>query len=1062
MWRSCAIRWRSRIGVAALLPFLVSLSMVAQTEMPKLSGLRWRLVGPVRGGRTLAVAGIPGNSNTFYFGSVAGGVWKTTDGGLQWQPMFDDQPTSSIGSIAVAPSDPNVIYVGTGEACIRGDISYGDGVYKSVDGGQTWTNIGLKDSRFIGRVIVDPKDADIVFVAALGHVFGPNTERGVFRTLNGGKTWDKVLYKNERTGAIDITFDPHNSHILFASLWEGYRTPYSLVSGGQGSGLYRSSDGGTTWIQITGHGLPQGLLGRIGVSISGADPNRVYAMIEAQAGGLYRSDDGGKNWHRVNTDHALRLRPWYESHVVADPRNADTVYVLSAEAYRSNDSGIRFDQVTVPLGDIHGLWIDPTNPDHMIIGSDGGAGISLDGGKTWSGHDNQPTAQFYHVSADNRFPYYLYGSQQDNTTVAIATRGDLGYIDKPEWYPVAGGESGFVVPYLPDPNIVYGSAFRSHGGGSLSRFDKRTGEALDISPVPLPPIGKPAAELEHRFQWTSPLASSPLDPDTLYFGGEVLFKTTDRGMSWAVISADLTRNDKSKQQSSGGPITQDNTSVEYYDTIFAIGPSPVQKDLIWVGSDDGLVHLTRDGGQHWANVTPKEMPEWSLVSMIDPSPHSAGSAYLAIDRHKLDDYKPYAYKTKDFGKTWVAINAELPRDSYVHVVREDPRCPGLLYAGTETGVWVSLDDGAHWQSLQLNLPTAPVYDLIVKDNDLAIATHGRAFWILDDISPLREMASSKFDSSFHLFTPSLAYRINPGDFFLPKQEMVGANPPDGARIYFELASAPAGSVTIEITDAHGLLVRRFSNPKKAPLEESRDVIAPPRPAPPIPTQPGLNGFVWDLRYSPPDTIPGAVFLSGRPKGPLVVPGEYRITMTVNGKSQTVPISVEVDPRVHLSTEDLERQLRFALKARDLLSKVSATIMETRTVQVQLDGLERAFATDPKAKPTLLLCAEIKGKAHAIEDALDQVNVKTLKDLIQFPIQLSGQLAELEGLVENADSAPTRQNLMAFEVLEKRIGEQLAAWNGLVRNDLVQINTSIEKAGIPAVVLRSQAESPDSQ
>jgi photosystem II stability/assembly factor-like uncharacterized protein len=481
--------------------------------------------------------------------------------------------------MAVARSDSNIIYVGTGEACIRGDISYGDGVYKSVDGGQTWTNIGLKDTRFIGRVIVDPQDANRVFVAALGHTYGPNTERGLFRTTDGGKTWEKVLYKDEKTGAIDVAFDPHNAHILFASLWETYRTPYSLVSGGPGSGIYRSNDGGTTWTHLEGHGLPEGALGRIGVSVSGADANRVYAMIEAKDGGLYRSDDGGKSWRRVNSDHGLRLRPWYESHVVADQKSADTVYVLSAQAYRSNDGGVRFDEVTVPLGDIHGLWIDPTNADRMIMASDGGVGISQDGGKTWTGHENQPTAQFYHVTADNRFPYYLYGSQQDNTTVAIASRGDLGYIDKSEWYPVAGGESGFVIPYLPDPNIVYGSAFHSHGGGSVSRFDKRTGQALDISPVPLPPIGHAAVDLEHRFQWTSPLASSLIDPDTLYFGGEVLFKTTDRGMSWSIISPDLTRNDKSKQQSSGGPISQDNTSVEYYDTIFVVAPSPWRKTL---------------------------------------------------------------------------------------------------------------------------------------------------------------------------------------------------------------------------------------------------------------------------------------------------------------------------------------------------------------------------------------------------------------------------------------------------------------------------------------------------
>lgn len=1059
----------SRLGLRPFLLSVVLLStlasvswMNAQSSPPKasarqLSGLRWRLIGPIRGGRTIAVSGIAGNPNVFYFGSVAGGVWMTTDGGLQWKPLFDHQPVSSIGSMAVAPSNPNIVYVGTGEACIRGDISYGDGVYKSIDGGQTWTNVGLKDTRFIGRVIVDPHDANRVFVAALGHAYGPNTERGLFRTTDGGKSWEKVLHKDDKTGAIDVAFDPHNSNILFASLWEAYRTPYSLVSGGPGSGIYRSNDGGTTWTHLEGHGLPEGVLGRIGVSVSGADGNRVYAMIEAIDGGLYRSDDGGKSWRRVNSDHGLRLRPWYESHVVADPNSADTVYVLSAQAYRSDDGGVRFDEVTVPLGDIHGLWIDPADSNRMIMASDGGVGISQDGGKTWTGHDNQPTAQFYHVAADNRFPYYLYGSQQDNTTVAIASRGDLGYIDKANWYPVAGGESGFVIPYLPDPNIVYGSAFHSHGGGSVSRFDKRTGEALDISPVPIPPIGRAAAGLTHRFQWTSPLASSPIDPDTLYFGGEVLFKTTDRGISWSIISPDLTRNDKSKQQSSGGPISQDNTSVEYYDTIFAIAPSPLEKDLIWVGSDDGLVHLTCDDGQHWTDVTPKQMPEWSMVSTIDASTHDAGSAYMAVDRHRLDDYRPYAYKTKDFGKTWTAISDALPQDSYVHVVRQDPLRPNLLYAGTETGVWVSFDDGEHWQSLQLNLPTAPVYDLIVKGNDLAVATHGRAFWILDDVSPLRQMDESRTNGGSHLFKPASAFRINPGEFFLPRQEFVGTNPPNDALIYYSLGAVPTGVMTVEITDQNGKLVREFVNPKKMPVKPSEDVILPPPPTPPLPGAEGLNRFVWDLRYAPPDTVPGAVFLSGRPKGPLVTPGKYQVKLTVDGKSQAVPIEIKLDPRVDVSSSDLEKQLEFALEIRDLLSHASATILETRELRTQLEALQVRLAGDPKAAELVMASAELQKKAASVEQTLIQINLKTLKDLIKFPIELSGQLAELESIVENADSLPTQQNYAAFEDLGSKVNQQLAIWKQLVEKDLADLNQEMAKSGIPGVSLYPRQE-----
>jgi hypothetical protein len=566
-------------------------------------------------------------------------------------------------------------------------------------------------------------------------------------------------------------------------------------------------------------------------------------------------------------------------------------------------------------------------------------------------------------------------------------------------------------------------------------------------------------DLEHRFQWTSPLASSLIDPDTLYFGGEVLFKTTDRGMSWSIISPDLTRNDKSKQQSSGGPISQDNTSVEYYDTIFAIAPSPLGKDLIWVGSDDGLVHLTRDGGQHWADVTPKEMPEWSMVSMIDPSTHDTGSAYMAIDRHRLDDYRPYAYKTKDFGQTWTAISEGLPQDSYVHVVRQDPQRRDLLYAGTETGVWVSFDDGGHWQSLQLNLPTAPVYDLIVKGNDLAVATHGRAFWILDDASPLRQFDASTANAGFRLFKPAAAFRINPGEFFLPTQEFVGTNPPNGALIYYSLSAVPSGPMTLEITDQNGKLVRKFTRPRKTPAEASEDVLLPP-PAPPLSAETGLNRFVWDVRYAPPNTVPGDVFLSGRPRGPLVTPGQYQVKLTVNGKSQTVPIEIKLDRRVQVASADLEKQLEFALEIRDLLSRASAAILETRELRTQLEALQLRLADDPKAKEALLAAAELQRKSASVEEALIQINLKTLKDLIKFPIKLSGQLAELESIVENADSLPTQQNYLAFQDLGAKVNQQLAFWKQLVNEDLVELNQEMTRRGIPGVSLYPRLEKPE--
>ncbi|HEV2115163.1 MAG TPA: glycosyl hydrolase, partial [Terriglobales bacterium] len=612
--------------------------------------LQYRLVGPFRGGRVVAVSGVVGEPNTYYFGGVAGGVWKTTDGGLNWSPLTDKTKdmSPSIGAIAVAESDPNVIYGGTGEACIRGNIVGGNGVYKSIDAGKTWKSVGLADTHTIGRIIIDPKNPDRVFVAALGHPFADNEERGIFRTLDGGKTWQKVLYKDSKSGGIDIAFAPGNPNLLFAALWQVRRTPWSLDSGGAGSGLYRSSDGGNNWKELTGHGLPDGPLGRIGVTVSGADSNRVWAIIEAKKGGIYRSDDGGDTWHLMTDDHRFRQRAWYYSHIFADPKSEDTVYILNTGVYRSHDGGKTFARIPAPHGDNHGLWIDPNNPARLINGNDGGATISVDGGKSWSTEYNQPTAQFYHVVTDNRFPYYIYGAQQDNSTAGIASASPDGAIDRPDWYDVGGGESGYIAPDPTDPQIVYAGSY----GGEISRYDHRTGELQAMNPWPVNPIGWGAADLKHRFQWTEPIVFSPHDPHTMYFAGEVLFKTTDGGMSWTTISPDLTRNDKSKQQSSGGPITKDNTGVEVYDTIFSVVESPVQKDLIWAGSDDGLVHLTRDGGQHWQDVTPKAMPEWGTVSMIEASPRDAGTAYMAVERHKMDDFAPYIFKTTDFGKTW--------------------------------------------------------------------------------------------------------------------------------------------------------------------------------------------------------------------------------------------------------------------------------------------------------------------------------------------------------------------------------------------------------------------------
>ncbi len=1037
--------------------FVLPEALLAQSFDPSLfKGMRWRSIGPYRGGRVIAVAGVPGDPNTFYFGGVAGGVWKTTDGGNTWLPIFDNQPVSSIGSIAVAPSDANVLYVGTGEACIRGNISHGDGVYKSTDAGKTWKHVGLRDTRHIGQVVVHPRNPDIVFVAALGHAYGPNPERGVFRSLDGGKTWEKVLYKDEKTGAIDITFVPGNPSILFAALWEAHRTPYSMSSGGPGSGLYRSSDGGATWTRLEGNGLPKGIYGRIGVSVSGANPERVWALIEADQGGLFRSDDGGTNWRLLTDDRRFRQRAWYYTHVIADPKDAETVYILNTGMFRSSDGGRTFTPIRAPHGDHHGLWIDPTEPRRMINGNDGGANVSVNGGETWTRQDTQPTAQFYHVTTDNQFPYYVYGAQQDNTTVAIASRSDDGIIGREDWYPVGGCESGYIAPHPKDPNLVFAGCY----GGSISRWDKRTGQAQEVTAWPESPMGWGAGDLKHRFQWTAPILFSPHDSNVLYHAAEVLFKTTDGGMSWTAISPDLTRNDKSKQGSSGGPITKDNTSVEYYNTIFAVVESPHQAGVIWVGTDDGLVHLTRDGGKTWSNITPKQMPEWSLISQIEVSPHAAATAYLAVDRHELDDFKPYIYKTSDYGKTWTLLTNGIPDNTFVRAVREDPKRKGLLYAGTETGVYVSFDDGKNWQSLQLNLPTSPIHDLVVKDDDLVVATHGRSFWILDDLSPLQQLNDAVARADFHLFRPRLTYRMRGPGFVLPPGVPVGQNPPNGAVIYYYLKSKPEGEVKLEFLDAEGKEIRSFILSRPEPEQPSPFAFfAPPQQQEGSAIDPGMHQFVWDLRAKAPSNVPGAVAWGGPPRGPRALPGNYQVRLTVAGKSQTVPLELKLDPRLSTSQADLEKQLDLLKQIAERITQTHDTVNQIRDVRTQLRELEKRLAKDDKARPILAAGRELDKKMTPIEEELIQTKSRAPQDPLNYPVKLNNKLTTLFGVVESADAAPTKQSYDVFHVLSEKLDKQLAAWKEIQAKELAEFNRLVREREIPAVIVSAGTAQP---
>ena len=1013
--------------------------------------MQWRQIGPFRGGRALAIEGVPGEPNTYYFGAVAGGVWKTTDGGANWTPLFDKEPISSIGAIAVAPSDHNVIYAGTGEAAIRGNTTYGTGVFKSIDAGKTWQNVGLKDSRQIGAVIVDPRNADVVLVAALGHAFGPNQERGIFRTADGGKTWTKVLSKDENTGGIDLVFDPHNSNIIFASLWQARRQPWFFSSGGPGSGLYRSEDNGVTWKHLEGNGLPDGILGKIGIAVSGADSNRVYAIIEAKEGGIYRSDDAGQHWTRVNDDGRFRQRAWYFSKVYADPKSADTVYLLNTGLFKSVDGGKTFNLMPARHGDHHGLWIDPMNPNRIGNANDGGASISTDGGKTWTTQNNQPTAQFYHVAVDNAFPYHIYGAQQDNSNVGIASRTDWGAIGPADWFVAGGGECGFVVPDPRDWHIIY-----SNNEGYITRYDKNKKEVQDVSVWPLDNSGHGAADLVHRFQWVSPLLLSPHNPDVLYTAAECVFKSADHGQTWTQISGDLTRNDKSKQQPSGGPLTNDITSVEYYDTVFALAESPVKKGTIWAGTDDGLVQVTTDDGQHWSNVTPK-MPEWSTVDLIDPSPHDGNTAYVAVDRHKLDDFKAYIFKTNDLGKTWTAITTGIPDGSYVHAVREDPKRKGLLYAGTETGVFTSFDDGAHWQRLQLNLPTSPIHDLVVKDDDLVVATHGRSFWVLDDVTTVRQVNAQSPQADVILYQPQTALRLHYPEEF-DKRQPVGDNPPPGAIIDYYFKTVPKEEVSLDILDTSGKMVRHLSSKEKKEGEQPPEWPDRVERVKTIPANEGMNRFAWDLRYDDPIQIPGAFYSGTGPKGPLALPGDYQVKLTVGGKSQTAPLHLAIDPRTKGSEAALQKQFTLSMQVNDRNSQLHQAVNEIRDLKSQIQTLHKRFGDDQRLKPALDAADALDHKISEVEQRLIQVNMKGSEANLAFPNMLNERFDTFSHTIDLGDTEPTKPQLDVFQLLSSQLEEQLKKWAQIKNEDVPKVSELIKQANLPALIITEKKKS----
>ena len=1044
------------VGISLPIPGAVYAAEV-QIDSNELSGLSYRLVGPMRGGRATRVAGISGDPATYYFGTAAGGVWKTTDGGITWFPIFDGQPVSAIGDIALAPSDPDIIYVATGDAKSRGNDSHGNGVYKSIDAGATWQHMGLSGVRQTSRVIIHPEDPDVVLVAAQGGYYGPGKHRGIFRSRDGGRTWKKVLYVDEHTGAYDVDFVPGSPDKLYATTWQMLRNPFNLASGGPGSGLFYSSDSGDTWKRLQGNGLPDGVLGKIGVAISPADPNRIYAVVEAEKGGLYRSDDSGINWKYINPSRALWRRAWFFMDIIPHPLDPDTIFVLNIQLEKSVDAGESFTPMKTNHVDHHDLWIDPGNPQRMFSGNDGGANVSVNGGLSWArSDDNQPTGQFYRVITDDRFPYFIYGGQQDWETIAIASRGNWNGIGYRDWYPVGGCEMGWAAPDKRTSNYVYAGCT----DGGISRYDRKTRRNQSVDPWPLTNIGHGAKDARFRFQWTSPILVSHHEPSVMYSGANMLLQSGNDGMNWEVISGDLTRDDKSKQEPSGGPISRDNVGTEVYGTIYALAESRLKKDLLWVGTDDGLVHVTETGGNKWQNVTPSEklVPEWSRINSIEASRHDPATAYLSIHRREWNEYRPYVLKTTNYGADWELSTNGLPEDTIVRVLREDPGREGLLFLGTEMGMYFSLDGGNRWQSLQLNLPVTPVYDLTIKDNDLVVATHGRAFWVLDDISPLRTLTAELAAKPSHVFPPSPTVRIR-DDFSVPATPS-GRNPPPGAVIYYNLGKIPADPVTISIIDSAGNTVHSFSSAPAtgASLETHAavDLGAYYSRSSPVSTEPGLNRFVWDLRHRGPTGIAGSVIFWHPPKtppvGPLALPGEYKIRMEVDGIVSTAALTITADPRIAFPVEELRKQFDLHIKVRDTLSEISEAVLRVRRVYDQIDRIRSKSENNKEADSVNMELKKLRDNLMAVEYALTEPRMQGPSDSFHFPVRLDNQLTLLIGTIANSDRAPTHQAYEVYEVLKGRGDEQLKILKKYLENDVPDLNKMLGKAGLSPINL----------
>jgi len=993
-----------------------------------LSGLRWRSIGPARGGRSQAAAGSTKRPLEYYFGAVGGGAWKTTDGGVNWRPVSDRYfKTSSVGAIAVSESNPDVVYVGMGETQLRGNIIQGDGVYKTTDAGRTWTHVGLEKTRAIGRIRVHPTNPDIVYVAALGDPYASTPDRGVFKSIDGGKTWERVLFRDDKTGAVDLSMDAKSPDVLYAAMWQVFRTPHSLSSGGPGSGLFKSTDGGGTWTELTNNpGLPKPVWGKIGVSVSPADPSRVYAIIEAQDGGLYLSDDAGATWKLANADRNIRQRAFYYTRVTADPQAKDTVYILNVSFYRSTDAGKTISTIRVPHGDNHDLWIASDDPKRMIQSNDGGANVSLNAGQTWTDQDF-PTAQFYNVTTTTHVPYHVCGAQQDNSTACVPSTGG-------ELYDVGGGESGYIAPDPEDLDVFYAGSY----GGLLTRINRRTGERRNINVWPDNPMGHSSSDMTERFQWTFPIVIAPTNPNVLYVTSQHVWRSTNEGQSWEKISGDLTRHDPATMGPSGGPITLDQTGVETYATVFTLAPSPVDGNLIWAGSDDGVVHVTRDGGKNWQKVTPNGLPDFTRISLIDASPHAAGTAYLAGNRYQRGDRAPYVYKTSDYGKSWTKIVTGIPGDDFPRAIREDKVRKGLLFLGTEQGVFVSFNDGAQWQSLRGDLPVTPVHGIAVKDNDLVIGTHGRSFYVMDNISVLRQANAATTNEPLVLFDPGDAVR----------------SVSRGVTIDYYLKAA-TDKVTIDILDPAGKVIRTYSGPQQeqaaapnrpAEMEEGE---AGPRQAAaaPVTATAGMNRFMWDMRYPNAVDFPGMIMWAASTRGPAAPPGRYQVRVAAGGVTKTQDFQIKRNAAVpNVTDADLQAQFALAMLISERVSEANRAVIRMRDIKTQINeriGKASDAAVKTAGQAFIDTLTDVEGEIY-------QHRLRSGQDPLNYPIRLNNKLAALQGTVEGGDYRPTAQALAVFKELSGRLDKQLARLDAAVKTDLADFNRRLTGAGLEPV------------